>query len=100
LSRPYTGGNFDFPKRRPFEDDNHRTFQLAGSLKTVILLSVLGGILVAAGYLIGGPRPPHLPVPGGPHQYGRWFFSDKIALAAGRSLVPGGGPTPLPDGPT
>jgi heat shock protein HtpX len=56
------------------------------ALKTAILLSVLGGVLVAAGYLIGGP--------GAALGFlffavlinmGAWFFSDKIALRAARA---------------
>ena len=52
-------------------------------LKTVVLLSVLGGILVGAGYLIGGPQTAliflFISVA---INLGSWFFSDKIALAA------------------
>jgi heat shock protein HtpX len=56
------------------------------SLKTVILLSVLGGVLVGAGYLIGGPSTAliflFIAVA---INMGSWFFSDKIALAAARA---------------
>jgi heat shock protein HtpX len=56
------------------------------ALKTVILLSVLGGILVAAGYIIGGPSTAliflFLAVA---INMGSWFFSDKIAIAAARA---------------
>ena len=55
-------------------------------LKTVVLLSVLGGILVGAGYLIGGPQTAliflFISVA---INLGSWFFSDKIALAAARA---------------
>jgi heat shock protein HtpX len=53
------------------------------TLKTTVLLATLGGILVAAGYLIGGPSTAilflFLSVI---INLGSWFFSDKIALAA------------------
>jgi heat shock protein HtpX len=56
------------------------------ALKTVILLSVLGGILVGAGYLIGGPSTAliflFIAVA---INMGSWFFSEKIALAAARA---------------
>src|SRR3954470_19541580 len=56
------------------------------ALKTVLLLSVLGGILVGAGYLIGGPSTAlvflFIAVI---INMGSWFFSDKIALAASRA---------------
>jgi heat shock protein HtpX len=56
------------------------------TLKTVVLLSVLGGILVGAGYLIGGPSTAivflFIAVA---INMGSWFFSDKIALAASRA---------------
>jgi heat shock protein HtpX len=56
------------------------------ALKTVILLATLGGILVAAGYLIGGPSTAliflFLAVL---INMGAWFFSDKIAIAAARA---------------
>ncbi len=56
------------------------------TLKTVVLLSVLGGVLVGAGYLIGGPSTAlvflFIAVA---INMGSWFFSDKIALAAARA---------------
>jgi heat shock protein HtpX len=56
------------------------------AFKTVLLLSVLGGILVGAGYLIGGPSTAliflFIAVL---INMGSWFFSDKIALAAARA---------------
>ena len=56
------------------------------ALKTVILLATLGGILVGAGYLIGGPTTAliflFLAVL---INMGAWFFSDKIAIAAARA---------------
>ena len=56
------------------------------ALKTVLLLSVLGGILVGAGYLIGGPSTAlvflFIAVI---INMGSWFFSDRIALAAARA---------------
>jgi heat shock protein HtpX len=56
------------------------------AFKTVLLLSVLGGILVGAGYLIGGPQTAliflFISVA---INLGSWFFSDKIALAAARA---------------
>jgi heat shock protein HtpX len=56
------------------------------ALKTVILLSVLGGILVGAGYLIGGPQTALLFLfISVAINMGSWFFSDKIALAAARA---------------
>jgi heat shock protein HtpX len=56
------------------------------TLKTVILLSVLGGILVGAGYLIGGPQTALLFLfISVAINMGSWFFSDKIALAASRA---------------
>ena len=56
------------------------------ALKTVVLLSILGGLLVGAGYLIGGPQLAivflFLSVF---INLGAWWFSDKIAIrAAGR----------------
>src|SRR3954465_1438376 len=56
------------------------------AFKTVLLLSVLGGILVGAGYLIGGPPTPILFLfISVAINMGSWFFSDKIALAAARA---------------
>jgi heat shock protein HtpX len=56
------------------------------AFKTVILLSILGGILVGAGYLIGGPSTAivflFIAVA---INMGSWFFSDKLALAASRA---------------
>jgi heat shock protein HtpX len=56
------------------------------TLKTVVLLSALGGILVGAGYLIGGPSTAliflFIAVA---INMGSWFFSDRIALAAARA---------------
>jgi len=56
------------------------------TLKTVVLLSALGGILVGAGYLIGGPSTAliflFIAVA---INMGSWFFSDKIAIAAARA---------------
>jgi heat shock protein HtpX len=56
------------------------------TLKTVVLLSVLGGILVGAGYLIGGPSTAlvflFIAVA---INMGSWFFSDKIAIATARA---------------
>jgi heat shock protein HtpX len=56
------------------------------ALKTVVLLATLGGILVAAGYLIGGPSTAliflFIAVA---INMGSWFFSEKIALAAARA---------------
>jgi heat shock protein HtpX len=56
------------------------------TLKTVVLLSALGGILVGAGYIIGGPSTAliflFIAVA---INMGSWFFSDKIALAASRA---------------
>jgi heat shock protein HtpX len=56
------------------------------TLKTVILLSALGGLLVGAGYLIGGASTAlvflFIAVA---INMGSWFFSDKIALAAARA---------------
>ena len=53
------------------------------AVKTAVLLATLGGILVAAGYLIGGPSTAilflFLSVI---INFASWFFSDKIALAA------------------
>ncbi len=56
------------------------------ALKTVILLSALGGLLVAAGYLIGGPSTAlvflFIAVL---INMGSWFFSDKLALRVARA---------------
>src|SRR5215218_8378466 len=56
------------------------------ALKTVILLSALGGLLVAAGYLIGGPSTAlvflFIAVL---INMGSWFFSDKLALRMSRA---------------
>jgi heat shock protein HtpX len=56
------------------------------TLKTVVLLSALGGLLVGAGYLIGGPSTAliflFIAVA---INMGSWFFSDKIALASARA---------------
>jgi heat shock protein HtpX len=56
------------------------------TLKTVVLLATLGGILVAAGYLIGGPQTALLFLfISIAINLGSWFFSDRIALAAARA---------------
>jgi heat shock protein HtpX len=56
------------------------------AFKTVVLLATLGGILVGAGYLIGGPTTAliflFIAVA---INMGSWFFSEKIALAAARA---------------
>jgi heat shock protein HtpX len=56
------------------------------TLKTVVLLATLGGILVGAGYLIGGPSTAliflFIAVA---INMGSWFFSDRIAIAAARA---------------
>ncbi|HKH22138.1 MAG TPA: zinc metalloprotease HtpX [Solirubrobacterales bacterium] len=56
------------------------------TLKTVILLSALGGLLVAAGYLIGGPSTAlvflFIAVL---INMGSWFFSDRLALRMARA---------------
>jgi heat shock protein HtpX len=56
------------------------------TLKTVVLLSVLGGILVGAGYIIGGPSTAlvflFIAVA---INMGSWFFSDKLALRMARA---------------
>jgi heat shock protein HtpX len=56
------------------------------TLKTVVLLSALGGILVGAGYLIGGPSTAlvflFIAVA---INMGSWFFSDKLALRMARA---------------
>ena len=56
------------------------------ALKTVVLLSILGGLLVGAGYLIGGPQLAivflFLSVF---INLGAWWFSDKIAIRAARA---------------
>jgi heat shock protein HtpX len=56
------------------------------TLKTVVLLAALGGILVGAGYLIGGPQTAllflFLSVL---INMGSWFFSDKLALRMSRA---------------
>jgi heat shock protein HtpX len=56
------------------------------ALKTVVLLAVLGGLLVGAGYLIGGPQLAivflFLSVF---INLGAWWFSDKIAIRAARA---------------
>jgi heat shock protein HtpX len=56
------------------------------TFKTLLLLSVLGGVLVGAGYLIGGPQTAliflFIAVA---INMGSWFFSDKLALAAARA---------------
>jgi heat shock protein HtpX len=56
------------------------------ALKTVVLLAALGGLLVGAGYLIGGPQTALLFLfISVAINLGSWFFSDKIALAAARA---------------
>ena len=56
------------------------------ALKTVVLLSILGGLLVGAGYLIGGPQLAivflFLSVF---INLGAWWFSDRIAIRAARA---------------
>src|SRR5215211_4063750 len=56
------------------------------TLKTVVLLSALGGLLVGAGYLIGGPSTAliflFIAVL---INMGSWFFSDKLALRMARA---------------
>jgi heat shock protein HtpX len=58
----------------------------AATLKTVVLLAALGGILIGAGYLIGGPQVAliflFLSVL---INMGSWFFSDKLALRMSRA---------------
>jgi heat shock protein HtpX len=55
-------------------------------LKTVLLLATLGGLLVGAGYLIGGPQTAilflFLSVI---INLGAWWFSDRIAIRAARA---------------
>jgi len=56
------------------------------TFKTLMLLSILGGVLVGAGYLIGGPQTALLFLfISVAINLGSWFFSDKIALAAARA---------------
>jgi heat shock protein HtpX len=56
------------------------------TFKTLLLLSVLGGVLVGAGYLIGGPQTALLFLfIAVAINMGSWFFSDKLALAAARA---------------
>ena len=56
------------------------------TLKTVVLLSALGGLLVGAGYLIGGPSTAlvflFIAVA---INMGSWFFSDRLALRMARA---------------
>ena len=56
------------------------------TLKTVVLLSLLGGVLVGAGYIIGGPSTAlvflFIAVL---INMGSWFFSDKLALRMARA---------------
>jgi len=53
------------------------------AVKTAVLLATLGGILVAAGYIIGGPSTAILFLfISVIINFASWFFSDKIALAA------------------
>jgi heat shock protein HtpX len=56
------------------------------TFKTLLLLSVLGGVLVGAGYLIGGPQTAliflFISVL---INMGSWFFSDKLALKMARA---------------
>src|SRR3954462_343577 len=56
------------------------------TMKTVVLLAALGGILVGAGFLIGGPQVAllflFLSVL---INMGSWFFSDKLALRMSRA---------------
>jgi heat shock protein HtpX len=56
------------------------------TLKTVVLLAALGGILVGAGYLIGGPQVALLfLIFSVLINMGSWFFSDKLALRMSRA---------------
>jgi heat shock protein HtpX len=56
------------------------------TLKTVVLLSALGGVLVGAGYLIGGPQTALLFLfISVLINMGSWFFSDKLALKMARA---------------
>ena len=56
------------------------------TLKTVVLLAALGGILVGAGFLIGGPQVALLfLVFSILINMGSWFFSDKLALRMSRA---------------
>jgi heat shock protein HtpX len=58
----------------------------AATLKTVVLLAALGGILVGAGYLIGGPQVALLfLIFSVLINMGSWFFSDKLALRMSRA---------------
>jgi heat shock protein HtpX len=58
----------------------------AATLKTVVLLASLGGILIAAGYLIGGPQVAlvflFISVL---INMASWFFSDRLALKMARA---------------
>jgi heat shock protein HtpX len=56
------------------------------TLKTVLLLATLGGLLIAAGYLIGGPQLAliFLFIAVGFNLI-QWFFSDRIALRLSRA---------------
>src|SRR6266511_4958426 len=58
----------------------------AATIKTVVLLAALGGILIAAGYIIGGPQVAliflFISVL---INLGSWFFSDKLALRMARA---------------
>ncbi len=58
----------------------------AATMKTVVLLAALGGILIAAGYIIGGPQVAliflFISVL---INLGSWFFSDKLALRMARA---------------
>jgi heat shock protein HtpX len=56
------------------------------TLKTVVLLAALGGILVGAGFLIGGPQVALLfLIFSVLINMGSWFFSDKLALRMSRA---------------
>lgn len=64
---------------------------LANNVKTAALLGALMGLFVYAGYALGGPRMllPALML-GGLMNFGAFFFSDRIAIAAmrGREVTP------------
>jgi len=61
---------------------------MANNVKTAVLLGLLGGIFVAVGWLIGGPSGAFIALGiAAALNFGMYFFSDRMALAASRARL-------------
>jgi heat shock protein HtpX len=83
---PYTGRRLPSTTKETDQMATTSRSTFTATLKTVVLLAALGGILIGAGYLIGGPQVAliflFLSVL---INMGSWFFSDKLALRMSRA---------------